>query len=194
MPTDAEYKIVTAGGRENGPLDVDTIRGLYLRKLIDENTLVFSPSRNQWARLAEVFDVAEWSAEDVVETAASHSAPIPQASGSRSDEPISISGNIKPAAWDSHSSYKEAGCFSVPVIGILIVFMVVIFLLTGRLGIPGPLLWLAALSIVGWFATIRYRRNMERRLGRKIKGEHELTSISSWMEAESKEKDASSEQ
>jgi hypothetical protein len=58
-------------------------------------------------------------------------------------------------------------------------------------GIPGPLLWIAALAIVGWFATIKYRRNMEKRLGRKVRGEHELTSISSWMEVASREKDAS---
>ena len=43
---DTEYKIITTSGRENGPLDVDTIRGLFVRKLIDENTLVFVASRN----------------------------------------------------------------------------------------------------------------------------------------------------
>ena len=94
----------------------------------------------------------------------------------------------------SYSDFKDAGFFSLPVIGILIIVMVIAFFLTGRVGIPGPVLWVAALGIVGWFATIRYRRNMEKRLGRKLKGDHELTSISSWMEAESKKDDASNKQ
>jgi ABC-type xylose transport system permease subunit len=91
----------------------------------------------------------------------------------------------------SYQDFKDAGFFSAPVIAILLAVVVVTFLLTGRVGIPGPVLWIAALGIVGWFATIRYRRKMEKRLGRKIKGDHELTSISSWMEAESKDEDIS---
>src|SRR5437667_1787897 len=93
----------------------------------------------------------------------------------------------------SYSDFKDAGFFSLPVIGILIAVIVVAFLLTGRIGIPGPGIWMLALGIVGWFATIRYRRNMEKRLGRKIKGDHELTSISSWMEVESKKEDQSNQ-
>lgn len=80
------------------------------------------------------------------------------------------------------------------MLAILIVIVVVTFLLTGRVGIPGPILWITVLAIVGWFATIRHRRKMEKRLGRKIKGDHELTSISSWMEVESKEEDDSKKQ
>ena len=80
------------------------------------------------------------------------------------------------------SNWKEAGLFSAPVIGILAVFMIGVFLLTGRLGIPGPLLWVVALAVAGWFATIKYRKNMEKRLGREVKGEYELSSFSSWME------------
>jgi hypothetical protein len=40
-----------------------------------------------------------------------------------------------------------------------------------------------AFGVIGWLATRMYRRGMEKRLGRKIEGEHELTSIASWMEA-----------
>ena len=89
----------------------------------------------------------------------------------------------------SYSLFKDAGFFTLPVFGVLIVFVVVSFLLTGRIGIPGPIVWILALAIVGWFATIRYRRNMEKRLGRKLKGDHELTSLSSWMEADSNRED-----
>lgn len=43
-------------------------------------------------------------------------------------------------------------------------------------------------GITGWWATRQLRKRMEKRLGRKVRGEHELTSITSWMEAESKDK------
>ncbi|HZG51860.1 MAG TPA: hypothetical protein VEZ40_06980 [Pyrinomonadaceae bacterium] len=40
-----------------------------------------------------------------------------------------------------------------------------------------------AFGVLGWLATRIYKMHMEKRLGRKIEGEHELTSIASWMEA-----------
>jgi hypothetical protein len=43
-------------------------------------------------------------------------------------------------------------------------------------------------GITGWWATRKMRQRMEKRLGRKVKGDHELTSISSWMETSSKDK------
>jgi hypothetical protein len=42
-------------------------------------------------------------------------------------------------------------------------------------------------ALIGWLATRLYKNNMEKRLGRKIEGEHELTSITSWMEASAKD-------
>ncbi|HEY0319337.1 MAG TPA: DUF4199 domain-containing protein [Pyrinomonadaceae bacterium] len=59
-PADVEYKIITAGGRENGPLDVDTIRDLFNRNLVNNETLVFDPLVETWCPLADVFDVTEW--------------------------------------------------------------------------------------------------------------------------------------
>jgi hypothetical protein len=43
-------------------------------------------------------------------------------------------------------------------------------------------------AITSWWATRKLKKRLERRLGRKVRGEHELTSITSWMEAESKDK------
>src|ERR1700674_1215448 len=50
IPLDApeEYKVITAGGRENGPFDTSIIRELYLDGLITKDTLVYSPSSNHW--------------------------------------------------------------------------------------------------------------------------------------------------
>ncbi len=93
----------------------------------------------------------------------------------------------------SYSLFSDAGFFTLPVFAVLLVFVIVTFLLTGRIAIPGPLAWIVALGIAGWFATIRYRRNMQKRLGRKLKGDHELTSLSSWMEADSKSEDQSTQ-
>jgi peptide subunit release factor RF-3 len=41
---------------------------------------------------------------------------------------------------------------------------------------------------VGWWSTRMMKKRMEKRLGREVRGEHELTSITSWMEVESKNK------
>lgn len=38
-------------------------------------------------------------------------------------------------------------------------------------------------GVIGWLATRLYKVRMENRLGRKIEGDYELTSIASWMEA-----------
>lgn len=57
---DSEYKIITVGGRENGPLDTNTIHGLFTRGLVNKDTLVLVPSTNEWKPLGVVFDLAEW--------------------------------------------------------------------------------------------------------------------------------------
>ena len=50
------------------------------------------------------------------------------------------------------------------------------------------LIFMIISGVAGWWTTRKMRKRMERRLGREIKGEHELTSLTSWMEAESKDK------
>jgi hypothetical protein len=84
---------------------------------------------------------------------------------------------------------KELGCLAEAlIIGAvyIIIFAVIIPLIFG-VQIGGTIPIMIAAAIVGWFITRRYRKNMERRLGRKVKGDHELTSISSWMEASKKD-------
>jgi len=80
---------------------------------------------------------------------------------------------------------KELGCIVEGVIVAavyIIIFWVIVPLVFG-VRISGAIPIMVAAAIVGWFLTRRYRKNMEQRLGRKVKGDHELTSISSWMEA-----------
>jgi hypothetical protein len=64
IPLDApeEYKVITAGGRENGPFDTSIIRDLYLDGLITKDTLVYKPSLNQWLSLSVVFPVGDAAA------------------------------------------------------------------------------------------------------------------------------------
>ena len=64
----------------------------------------------------------------------------------------------------------------------IIIFWVIIPLVFG-VTVNGMIPLMVAVAIVGWLLTRRYRKNMEKRLGRKVRGDHELTSISSWMEA-----------
>lgn len=84
---------------------------------------------------------------------------------------------------------KELGCIAEAfIVGAvyIIIFAVIVPLVFGvRIG--GAIPVMVAAAIVGWFITRRYRKNMERRLGRKVTGDHELTSLSSWMEASKKD-------
>ena len=87
---------------------------------------------------------------------------------------------------------KELGCFAEGAIVAavyIIIFWVIIPLVFGVI-INGIIPLVVAVAIVGWLLTRRYRKNMERRLGRKVRGDHELTSISSWMESSAKDEAA----
>ena len=74
----------------------------------------------------------------------------------------------------------------------IIIFWVIIPLVFGVI-VNGMIPLMVAVAIVGWLLTRRYRKNMEKRLGRKVRGDHELTSISSWMEVSAKDEAASAE-
>ena len=71
----------------------------------------------------------------------------------------------------------------------IISFWVIIPLVFG-VTVNGMIPLMVAVAIVGWLLTRRYRKNMEKRLGRKVRGDHELTSISSWMEASAEDEAA----
>ena len=71
----------------------------------------------------------------------------------------------------------------------IIIFWVIIPLVFG-VRVNGMIPLMVAVAIVGWLLTRRYRKNMEKRLGRKVRGDHELTSISSWMEASAEDEAA----
>ena len=84
---------------------------------------------------------------------------------------------------------KELGCLvegAIVAAVYIIIFWVIIPLVFGVI-INGIIPLVVAVAIVGWLLTRRYRKNMEKRLGRKVRGDHELTSISSWMEVSAKE-------
>lgn len=71
----------------------------------------------------------------------------------------------------------------------IIIFWVIIPLVFGVI-VNGMIPLMVAIAIVGWLLTRRYRKNMEKRLGRKVRGDHELTSISSWMEVSAEDEAA----
>ncbi len=59
-----EFKVITTGGRENGPFDVITIKDLFLKKLINEESLLYVDSQGQWLSLQEVFNTTLWTTKD----------------------------------------------------------------------------------------------------------------------------------
>src|SRR6185503_15551882 len=87
---------------------------------------------------------------------------------------------------------KQLGCLAEGAIVAavyIIIFWVIIPLVFGVI-VNGMIPLMVAVTIVGWLLTRRYRKNMEKRLGRKVRGDHELTSISSWMEVSAKDEAA----
>jgi hypothetical protein len=64
-----EFKVITAGGRENGPLDALLIKGLFSKKLINPESLLYVESRQQWLPLREVFDITRWNVDPNYQTA-----------------------------------------------------------------------------------------------------------------------------
>ena len=87
---------------------------------------------------------------------------------------------------------KQLGCLAEGAIVAavyIIIFWVIIPLVFGVM-VNGMIPLMVAVAIVGWLLTRRYRKNMEKRLGRKVRGDHELSSISSWMEVSAKDEAA----
>lgn len=70
-----EFKVITAGGRENGPLDALLIKGLFSKKLINPESLLYVESRQQWLPLREVFDITRWNVDPTYQTAKSINLP-----------------------------------------------------------------------------------------------------------------------
>ncbi len=58
--SDEEFKVITAGGRENGPLDVVLIEEIYLKGSINKDTLIQVNSCNKWLPLKDVFQTKSW--------------------------------------------------------------------------------------------------------------------------------------
>ena len=84
---------------------------------------------------------------------------------------------------------KELGCLAEGAIVAavyIIIFWVIIPSVFG-VRINGIIPLAVAVAVVGWLLTRRYRKSMEKRLGRKVRGDHELTSLSSWMEVSAKD-------
>jgi hypothetical protein len=63
IPLDSpdEYKVITAGGRENGPFDTSTIRQLYIDGLIERDTLIYCQKADQWRPLSLIFPLEDES-------------------------------------------------------------------------------------------------------------------------------------
>jgi hypothetical protein len=80
---------------------------------------------------------------------------------------------------------------AVPI-GLLIVAMIVVYKLTvgdGKLFV-GEVIYpivFVAIALSSFFVSRIYRKHMERKLGRRLKSEYELTSLASWMEASKKD-------
>lgn len=59
---DQIYNVVGLDGREYENIEYDLIREWYAARLINENSLVFSPSIGKWKKIIDVFNLAELNA------------------------------------------------------------------------------------------------------------------------------------
>lgn len=64
---DIEFKVITTGGRENGPLDAGLIKEIYLKGLINDETLVHVDSCSKWLPLREVLTTNGWKQTNIDE-------------------------------------------------------------------------------------------------------------------------------
>ena len=72
---------------------------------------------------------------------------------------------------DSSADFRQPNWEAVGCIGSFVIFTILSILLTGS----GRVSLLIPMLIGSWLATRMYRRNMEKRLGRKVREDHETT-------------------
>ncbi len=94
---------------------------------------------------------------------------------------------VPPPNWLSQVSVAEAGLFAGVFIAVLLIPTIILSLMTQTLRVPGVLLWIIASAIAGWAVSHRLKKKMSAMLGREVRSDMELTSISNWMEIASKE-------
>lgn len=88
--------------------------------------------------------------------------------------------------WLSQVSLTEGGLFAGVFCSIVIFGALVMSMIAQTLVFPGPLVWILASAVAGWAVSQRLRKKMGQALGREIRTDMELTSISNWMEIASK--------
>lgn len=81
-----------------------------------------------------------------------------------------------------------SGCLVYTAVLIVGAIISAIIILVFNIRIPIVIPALVIVSIIGWLELRKRRRDMESHLGREIKGDHELVSLSSWMEAPTERK------
>lgn len=79
-----------------------------------------------------------------------------------------------------------SGCLAYTAVLIVGAIISAIIILVFNIRVPIVIPALIIVAIIGWLELRKRRRDMESHLGRKIKGNHELVSLSSWMETPEK--------
>jgi GYF domain 2 len=200
-----QYKIIASDGKEYGPINEEQLKIWYQEERVTETTLVFVASVSQWNKLENIFNLGQWntlSKPPVIKPlviASIHSIPTPvNTTNSPIITPIpqhEIQGNKKDDHLQNNKNLIQAseksGYFLETTIGILVFCLInVIFFLLTNGGILMPVRgipWIVSLGIAGWVVTLIHKRRMQKRLGRKLWGQYELTSLNSWMEVAEKE-------
>ena len=201
-----QYKIIASDGKEYGSINEEQLKIWYQEERVTETTLVFVASLSQWDKLENIFDLGQWntlSNPPVIKPlliASIHSisnpintinspviTPIPrhEIQSNKKDDHLQNNQNPIPAS-------EKSGYFLEITIGILVFCLInlIFFVLTngGMILLPVKgLPWIVSLGIAGWVVTLIHKRRMQKRLGRKLWGQHELTSLNSWMEVAEKE-------
>lgn len=198
------YKVIATDGKEYGPIDEQKLKTWFQEQRVSNTTLVFVSSRSQWDKLENIFNLRQW--EGYTEPPVIEPLVIEPIYPLSTSPDINNSSAITPLLQDNpqvkklennlQSSSEQAtisgnlGWFPQIVIGIILFCLIniIFFVLTNGYVILNPFLHYAiVLGVAAWISKIINKKRMEKRLGRKLWGEYELTSLNSWMEVEDKE-------
>lgn len=202
------YKIIAAGGKEYGPIDEQKLKTWFQEGRVSNATLVFVPSSSQWDRLENIFNIRQWENPDtphvIKPSAIEPIYPLSTLPASENTQDYK-----KPAETDGVANQEEVKKHKQPepepvrsrwewfefllaaILASIFAFVLtysVLVITDGRIVIEAKLAWIIAIPLAALIVTFIRKKRMEKRLGRKLWGDYELTSLNSWMEVEDKDK------
>lgn len=121
---DAFFSAVTLDGKELKNLNADQIKDLFLKRQINQNSLVFSPETQSWTMLKRIFDISQWISGGAVFAPGNENAQNQFSSSSQSESANSFyqaqneqwfqTNDSSHNSANGYSQNKQSGYFNQP--------------------------------------------------------------------------------